>query len=147
MMRNAKNLLATLRKTTPNLFIIIIFVAVSWLFHPPFWVIVFALTSFQLTAYSISNIKEKKTGTPKQVFLLSLNTIIMLWVLYYLAYRLGAYGLLGIVILGVLMSFYILWRQRAEYLYWVEHIEREFLYGGKTATELKKEKKQKVKTK
>jgi bacteriorhodopsin len=141
-MRNAENLLATLTSTVPIILFLTLLFLVSWWFKPPFWLVVFVLITYQLTSYSYKNIKNKKRGDAKTVFKMSLSTIVVLWVLFYLSGLLGGYGLLGLILLGVIISIYILWRQKTVYMYWIEHIEREFLYGGKTATELKKKKRQ-----
>lgn len=53
-------------------------------------------------------------------------------------YYLGAWGSFGFILLGVLISAYILVRRWRAYITWIKYIERSFLYDGKTADERRK---------
>lgn len=70
---------------------------------------------------------------PSRLFVRVGKTLITLYSIFFVSSYFGGYGLLGFVFAGVLVSAYLLWRNREKYMWWIRHIESE--YFGMTAEE------------
>lgn len=127
-----KLLKETLLSTKKSLFYILIIWFLAIIGVP--LVIIVGLVSAYIIVEGLWS-KKKLSTIFKQVILLLLVVSIAFW-LYGLF---GAYGFLGLLLVAVLFATYIIITRWKQYMFWIRHIEKRFLYG-ETLEERRKKK-------
>lgn len=136
--RNNKLLVATLKGGVPTLLYISCLYLWVWLAKPDPSLIILVLTYGAVLMEAWGAWKDEAKRDWWRPFSTAVTIIVFVYCVYALAWWLEGYGFLGLVLLVLFMSGYVLVKNRERFMFWIHHIEREFLYGGKTAEERRK---------
>ena len=137
-MNNKEIIKKTLLSTLPNLTIMGIILVLVWLFKLSFAIILVIILSINLAKqlYYAHQKGWEVQGWGKKVLLTSCSLVLFLTFIYYLTAYLGGWGILGVIIVGVVIALYILIKNFKQYMFWVRHIETQIF--GKPLDKKKK---------
>lgn len=119
----------TLRGGWQNLVLVVALYTIVLFFRPSPQILIGGIPVLFSFVDGVRTWRGSLERDPWRVLKSAVFSLVFLYALFIVSYWVGAWGLFGIVVFGIGIGVYAIIRQWRLFLWWMEYIEREYLYG------------------